>query len=85
MANPKVHIVTAAGNSGVQLHENNQCNVYLACLRFKLSKKEKFHIVGSTDGKFNQGKVLTARRPSSFGLENGTSISAARFASELID
>lgn len=81
----KVQIVAAAGNSGEQLRENNHCKVYPACLRSKLLKKERFDIVGSTEGKFNQGKALTARRPSSFDDENGTSISAARFASELMD
>ena len=85
LAKSKVQIVAAAGNGGEQLSENNNCNVYPACLRSKLLSKDRFHIVGSTEGKFNQGKALTARRPSNFGLENGTSISAARFASELMD
>lgn len=85
LANPNVKIVVAAGNSGVQLRENNSCPIYPACLKNKLSseeKKSRFVIVGSTDGNFNDGPVLDVKRRSG-GL--GTSISAARYASELMD
>ena len=85
LTNSNVKIVVAAGNSGVQLRENNSCPVYPACLKNKLSNKEvqsRFVIVGSTDGNFNDGPMLDAKRKSG-GL--GTSISAARYASELLD
>lgn len=85
LANPNVKIVIAAGNSGVQLRENNSCPTYPACLKNKLSNEEvqsRFVIVGSTDGNFNDGPMLDVKRRSG-GL--GTSISAARYASELMD
>lgn len=88
LSKPNVQIVVAAGNGGVQLLENNECMVFPACLRPKLKNKNRFHVVGSTDRKFNDGKlgeILTAKRESKFGRENGTSFSAARYASELMD
>lgn len=82
LVKPNVKIVVAAGNSGLQLRENKECSVYPACLKRYLSNKEKFHVIGSSDGNFNKGPLITAYRKSD-GL--GTSISAARYASELMD
>jgi len=82
LAKPNIKIVVAAGNSGLQLRENKECSIYPACLKRHLSNKENFLVIGSSDGNFNEGPLITAYRKSD-GL--GTSISAARFASELMD
>jgi hypothetical protein len=85
LSKTKTDIVVAAGNGGVQLRENKDCNVYPACLRSKLRNKHRFHIVGSTDGRFNKGPLITANRNSRYKGKSGTSLSAAVFASELMD
>lgn len=82
LAKSNIKIVVAAGNGGLQLRENKECPIYPACLKGHLSNKEQFHVIGSSDGNFNKGSLITAYRKSD-GL--GTSISAARYASELMD
>lgn len=85
LSKPNVQIVVAAGNGGVQLLEKNKCMVFPACLKPKLLNSDRFHIVGSTDGDFNDGPLVSAKRSSRHGQESGTSFSAARYASELMD
>ncbi len=85
LSNTNTDIVVAAGNGGVQLRENKSCGIYPACLRPKLINNHRFHIVGSTDGRFNKGPLITAKRNSRYKGKSGTSLSAAVFASELMD
>lgn len=81
----KVQIVVAAGNGREQLRENYGCNVYPACLKPKLINNSRFHIVGSTDGRFNQGNLVSVRENPDYKGESGTSISAARFLTSLTE
>ncbi|MGB0453992.1 MAG: hypothetical protein ACPGJV_09785 [Bacteriovoracaceae bacterium] len=77
-------VVVAAGNGGVELGNKKSCNVYPACLIHKIDNQKNFFVIGSNDRRFNYGEIIKEKRNPNHKDQSGTSISAARFASELM-
>lgn len=78
----KSQIVVAAGNDGIELREDS-CEVFPACLKYKLKNKKRFHVVSGLG--FNRGPLVEFRQEPCHKNTCGSSFSAARFAGQLFE